>query len=306
MVRRLATALAIVLAATAALPTGASARSSFPPIIPLPPGFQPEGIASGRGAEFFVGSIPTGAIYRGDFRTGEGDILVPGRNGRSATGVEEAGGQLFVAGASTGQAFVYDARTGADVAVVNLTTTRPTFINDVVVTRKAAFFTDSVNPVLYRLDRRTMQVNALPLGGELQYQAGFNVNGIEATPNGRTLVLVQSNTGRLFVADARTGTTREIQLAGNEAVPMGDGILLAGRTLYVVQNRLNVIATIRLGRHLTSGTVVGRTGDAAFDVPTTITRFGGRLYAVNARFGTPPSPDTQYTVVGIPRPLREH
>lgn len=302
MLRRLVALLAAVLAVAVATSPAASARAAFPATISLPQGFQPEGIAAGRGTEFFVGSIPTGAIYRGDFRTGAGEILVPGRTGRAATGVGKAGGRLFVAGAGTGKAFVYDATTGDDVAVLTLTTAQPAFINDVVVTRSSAFFTDSFNPVVYRVDRRTLRVETVPLSGDIRYGAGFNVNGIDVTPNGRTLVLVQSNTGKLFRADADTGTTREIRLRGEETVPMGDGILLAGRTLYVVQNRLNVIAAIRLNGRLTAGTVVSRTGDPRFDVPTTIARFGHRLYAVNARFGTPSPGTAEYSVVGIPRP----
>ncbi|MFN2469895.1 MAG: hypothetical protein ABR583_02695 [Gaiellaceae bacterium] len=61
---------------------------------------------------------------------------------------------LFVSGAGTGKAFVYDARTGAPLATYQLATTTPTFINDVVVTRKAAYFTDSRQQVLYRLPLR--------------------------------------------------------------------------------------------------------------------------------------------------------
>lgn len=132
-------------------------------------------------------------------------------------------------------------------------------------------------------------------------QLTLNVNGIDATPNGRTLLLVQSHTGRLFTADARTGATRRIDLGG-ESVPMGDGILLAGRTLYVVQNRANLVAEVRLSRRLTTGSLVSRTGNPAFDVPTTIARFGNRLYAVNARFGTTPTPDTPQDVIGFRRP----
>lgn len=291
-------ALALVVADASA---GAGPRA-FPEVIPLPAGFQPEGIASGRGTTFYVGSIPTGAVYRGDLRTGEGDVLVPGGPGRAATGLEEAGGLLYVAGAATGKAFVYDARTGADVAEPTLAPVSPAFVNDVVVTTTAAFFTDSFNPVLYRVDRATFAVTVIPLGGELRYSAGFNINGIDATPDGRTLVLVQSNTGKLFTADPGTGVTREIELAGGESVPNGDGILLAGRTLYVVQNRSNVIAEVRLDPRLPSGTVVSRTGHAAFDVPTTIARFGHRLYAVNARFGVAGPETAEYDVVGLPRP----
>jgi hypothetical protein len=112
---------------------------------------------------------------------------------------------------------------------------------------------------------------------------------------------VQSNTGKLFTADAATGVTREIDLGG-ESVASGDGILLAGRTLYVVQNFANLVAKVRLTRDLQSGQVVSRTSIPGFDVPTTIARFGNRLYAVNARFGTTPTPETTYDVIGFRRP----
>lgn len=306
--RRLAAAtLAAALLGPAATATAAGAAPAgggpFPTVIDLPAGIQPEGISAGRGTTFYVGSIRTGAVYRGDLRTGEVDPepAVAGQAGRTAVGTEYAGGLLFVAGGNTGKAFVYDAATGADVAVLTLTAP-PTFVNDVVVTREAAWFTDSVNPVLYRVDRETFAVTAVPLTGDLVYTAGFNVNGIDATPDGGTLVLVQSNTGRLFTADPVTGVTREIELAGGEAVPNGDGILLHGRTLYVVQNRLNLVAEVRLSGDLAEGTVVGRTGDPAFDVPTTIARFGSRLYAVNARFGIPSPATASYSVVGLPTP----
>ena len=302
--RRLAAVTTALLALSAAPAAAAPAPGGpFPDVIALPAGIQPEGIAVGRGTTFYVGSIPTGAVYRGDLRTGtvDDDPLVPARAGRAAVGVEEAGGLLFVAGGGTGKAFVYDAATGEDVAVLTLTT-GPTFVNDVVVTRKAAFFTDSVNPVLYRVDRETLQVAVLPLTGDLVYVAGFNVNGIDATPDGGTLVLVQSNTGMLFTADPETGETQRIELAGGESVPGGDGVLLHGRTLYVVQNQRNRVAEVRLSGDLSTGTVVGRTANASFDVPTTIARFGSRLYAVNARFGTPNPGTAAYSVVGFPRP----
>lgn len=299
--------LSVALLMAALLPTAvrvpaSAGRSAFPDVIALPTGLQPEGIATGRGTAFYVGSIPTGAVYLGDLRTGKGSVLVPPRSGRAATGLEESGGLLYVAGAATGKAFIYDARTGADVAEVVLTTSAPTFINDVVVTRSGAFFTDSVNPVIYRVDRRTRAVSAIPLTGELRYAPGFNVNGIDATRNGRTLVLVQSNTGKLYTADARTGATAEIELSGGESVRNGDGILLAGRDLYVVQNRMNLVAKVRLDRDLHSGTVVSRTGHPAFDVPSTIAPFGNRLYVVNARFGTADPASADYAVVGFHRP----
>lgn len=277
----------------------------FPATLLLPDGFQPEGIAIAPDGDFYVGSIPTGAIYKGSVIDGLGSILVDGVGGRSAIGLALRKGKLFVAGGSTGQAYVYDASNGAEIAVLQLTNA-PAFVNDVIVTRDAAWFTDSFNPVLYRVavgrSGPTGAVATLPLTGDIQYQAGFNANGIEATSDGRTLIIVQSNTGKLFRVDARTGVAREIDLGGT-SVANGDGILRFGPLLYVVRNRDNLLVTIRLANRLASGRVVAETNDPRFDVPTTVARFGPLLYLVNARFGTPPAPETTYTVERIFVPL---
>jgi sugar lactone lactonase YvrE len=272
-----------------AAPLGASSR--FPERIDLPKGFQPEGIAIGKGGAFWVGSIPTGAIYRGDIKSGTGTVINDGAAGRSSVGVELHHNRLFVAGGMTGKGFVYNARTGALLATHTLTTSTPTFVNDVVVARGGAYFTDSQRPFLYRVNRSGVTV--IPLSGDISYQAGFNANGIDKTRNGKVLVIVQSNTGKVFRVNPRTGQTSEIALS--EPVVNGDGILLDGRTLYVVQNRDNKVAVVRLSRGLASGDVVAHITDPDFDVPTTIDEFGNRLYAVNARFRpTPPPPDFDY------------
>jgi sugar lactone lactonase YvrE len=300
---RRALLVVIALVAVAALGAAeAAAPKAYPETIPLPNGFQPEGIAIGANT-FYVGSIPTGAIYRGNLRTGRGAVLVPGEAGKAAIGMDLHRGRLYVAGGPTGEAYVYDARTGRQLATYRLTT-GSTFVNDVVVTRTAAYFTDSVNQVLYRIPFHRngrpgpgSPVEPIALTGDLEYAAGFNANGIDATPNGKTLVLVQSNTGKLFTVTP-AGVTRELDLRGG-SVTNGDGILLAGRTLYVVQNRDNRIARIALDPTLRSGRLTGVLTDADFDVPTTIARHGKRLYAVNARFGTPPTPSTRYDVVQL-------
>jgi sugar lactone lactonase YvrE len=295
----------LVMAAIAALPATAGA-TALPDTIRLPDGFQPEGIAAGRGTSLYVGSIPTGAIWKGDARTGQGRVLVPGRDGRAAIGIKvDRRNRIFVAGGPTGQAFVYDARTGADLASYRLTSLTPTFVNDVVVTRRAAYFTDSLNQQLYvvplgRHGRLPGQdaVRTLPLTGELRYTAGFNLNGIAAAKGGRVLLAVQSNTGLLFRINPRTGETHEVDLGG-ASLTNGDGLLLRGRTLYVVRNQLNQIAVVRLDGSLRSGRVVDTLTDPDFDVPTTITFTAGSLYAVNARFSTPPTPDTRYDIVRV-------
>ena len=295
----LLTAIAAVLASSTAL------AASFPATISLPNGWQPEGIAVGDGTTFYVGSIPTGAVYRGDLRTGKGSTLVAGAAGRAAIGVEHDRGRLFVAGGGTGKGFVYDAGNGALVRELQLATGGgATFVNDVVVTKRAAWFTDSNRAALYRVALSKNGVPAqsaqvVPLTGDFQLVAGFNLNGIDATPDGKTLVVVQSATGKLFRVSA-TGATSAIDLGG-ATVANGDGLLLHGRTLYVVQNQLNRIAVVALDKGFASGRIARTITDSDFDVPTTIDRHGAFLYAVNARFGTAPGPSTTYSVVKVAR-----
>jgi sugar lactone lactonase YvrE len=301
-----ATVLALVGGTAQAAPAGAGGGRAggelFPKVISLPNGWQPEGIATGRGTSFYVGSLRDGAIYRGSVLTGTGSVLVPGQAGRVATGIEvDRRNRLWVSGGATGTGRVYDAGTGAELAEYQFAT-GATFVNDVVVTRDAAYFTDSLNPVLYVVPigpgGRLGEPAALPLTGELQYVEGFNVNGIEASPDGRRLLVVQSNTGLLFSVSARTGVAEQVDLGG-ASLSNGDGLLRRGRTLYVVRNRLNQIAVIRLDRGYRSGTQVDTITDPNFQVPTTVAAFGPFLYAVNARFGTTPTPDTTYTVVRV-------
>jgi sugar lactone lactonase YvrE len=296
----------LTIAATALLATAAplAAERPFPETVALPNGFAPEGIAVGRGDTFYVGSIPTGAIYRGSLRTGEGAVLVPAAPGRQAIGLAvDERNRVFAAGGPTGRAFVYDGATGALLAEYGLAAGPATFVNDVVVTRDGAYLTDSFQQVLYRIPiapNGTLGAAAetIPLTGDIAYTGGFNANGIDATPDGKTLVLVQSNTGLLFRVDPATGVTQEIDLGG-DTVTAGDGILLDGRTLYVVRNQQNRIAVVRLAPDLSSGRLVTHLTNAVFDVPTTIAEHGNRLYAVNARFGTPVTPDTEYRVVQL-------
>src|SRR5580765_8250243 len=100
-----------VLATMAALVAPAAlAKGSFPKVIQLPQGFQPEGIEVGKGTTFYTGSRATGAIYRGNLRTGAGAVLVPGASGHVSLGIELDRDRLVVAGGGTGKGFVYSAR----------------------------------------------------------------------------------------------------------------------------------------------------------------------------------------------------
>ena len=297
----------IILLAVAALALAASAalaHGAFPATIALPNAFAPEGIEIGKGKTFFVGSVGSGAIYVGDLRTGSGRILVAGApNVRSATGLELEGDRLWVSGARFGNAFVYDARTGALIKEVQLATgPGATFINDAVVTKSDVYFTDSQRAVIYKVaisGAGPGAVTTIPLSGVYVHVPGqFNLNGIVATANGKTLIAVQSFSRKLLTIDPETGVAKAIDLGGYD-LSNGDGLLLHGRTLYVVQNRDNKVAVFKLSRDLTRATFLRALTDSDLDVPTTIDRAGHRLYVVNARFGTTTPTDQAYHVVQL-------
>jgi hypothetical protein len=284
------------LLALGALAAPAVARP-LPDVIHLPNGFGPEGLTS-QGKTFYTGSIATGAVLEGNFKTGAVRQLVPPHSGRSSLGMEIAGRRLFVAGGPTGRLFVYNARTGADVASFDV---NGGFVNDVIVTRRGAFFTDSAKKQLYVL--RHGHASTIPLTGDVVYDSDpntFELNGIDAARGGRVLISVQSRNGDLFRINPRTGITRQIRISGGD-LTNGDGILLRGRTLYVVQNQDNKIAVVHLRKNLRRGEIKRYLTDSDFDVPTTIAAHGGFLWAVNARFTTPPTPATAYEVVRVSR-----
>ena len=299
---RLMTALLVLVITLVASPAVALARP-FPGVIQLPDGFRPEGIAI-TGTTFYAGSLGgTQGVYRGDLRTGEGSQFIPGNGGMFVGMKVDENARLWIAGGGSGRGYAYDATTGALLASFQFATA-PTFVNDVIVTEDAAWFTESMAPRLYRVaigpDGAIGAATTVDLTGKIQFVAGFNLNGIAATPDGSNLIVVNSSTGKLYTIDTQTIATHEIDLGGT-TVTAGDGILLQGRTLYVVRNQLNQIAVIELTPDLANGAIVGVITNPGFDVPTTIARHGSALYAVNARFSTPPTPTTTYTAVRVDR-----
>ena len=297
------TALAVTVTAA---PAAATSTSPLPSTITLPSGFQPEGIAIGKKPYAYFGSRVDGDIHRVDLRTGVGATFSEGP-GTASLGLKIDDGRLFVAGGAGGDARVIDLRTGEVLRSYQLQPAGSnTFINDVIVTDEAAWFTDSRNLTLFKLPfgrhgKLPAAATAVPLTGDIALQAGNNANGISTTPDGRGLIIVQSNTGFLFRVST-AGVTERIDLGATETVVNGDGLWLRGKTLYVVQNRLNVITRIELNRRGTAGEVVSRTGNPAFDVPTTIAEYRKRFYLPNARFTTPPTPETTYNAVAVPIP----
>ncbi|WP_033340104.1 SMP-30/gluconolactonase/LRE family protein [Catenuloplanes japonicus] len=303
----LSIAAAVPVAALAAPGTAQAAGYAGAGVttIDLPAGWQPEGIAIGSRPYAYFGSRADGAIYRASLRTGVGKVFSPGP-GTPSLGLKlDDRDRLFVSGGTGGDARVLDARSGAVLRSYRLAASGA-FINDVVLTGDGAWFTDSFNPVLYRLAfgrRGSLPAEATPLAltGIPFTSGGVNTNGLTLTPDGRALLVIHSPSGVLYRVNTRTGAATAVDLAG-ETLVNGDGLLLEGRTLYAVQNRLNQVAAVRLSHDGTSGRVLTRVTDPAFDVPATVAAFGNRLWLPNARFTTPPTPETTYAAVSIKKP----
>jgi hypothetical protein len=313
VVRRFVVLFIAVLAfVLAPWPATAAPPDNFPNRIDLPNGFFPEGIESGRGTSFFVGSLIDGAILRGDLRTGSSAVLAPGASGRVSVGIayEAARNRLWVAGggsgfnAGVGDVRVYDASSG-ELLRTFLPPGPVGALNDVAITHDAVYVTDSFNAQLVKIPLPAAgslpsedSVTLLPVTGEFVQTPppAANLNGIVAKSG--VLVVAQSSTGKLFRVDPDTGVATKINI-GNVTLGGVDGLELQGRTLYAVRNT-NLVTVVRLGSQLATGTVLGDITDPGLDVPTTATVAAGRLWAVNARFGTGPTPDTKYWITQLP------
>jgi hypothetical protein len=273
----------------------------FPSQIDLPDGWMPEGITAGRGVTAYVGSLADGGIAAVNLRTGDVDADFVASATGPAVGLEyEAGAnRLWVAGGPSGSVRVYDASSGALLQTYSFGLGR--FVNDIVVTRDAAFATDSFNP----------QVLVVPLaaGGGLPDPAdaftfdiappfqdvpGFNANGIVAFAG--WLIIPNSTTGQLFAVDPDTGRSVELLAAGS--IGFADGLELVGSTVFVVRNQLNEIDAYSI--HGGTVALIGQlpTDDLNLDIPTTAAFAGGQLWVANARFNG--APDGKYWITRVP------
>lgn len=274
----------------------------------LPDGFQPESVTIGAEPVAWFGSLADGSLHRLDLTTGVGRTLGAGP-GSPAAGVRVDGRRrVFVAGAFAGDARVVDGETGETLAHYRLASEGPTLVADVVLTPDAAWFTDAFAPVLYRLPLGPDgalpgpdAVQRVPLTGDLVYTEGLNAMGVERTPDGAGLLVVQANDGILFRVDPRTGVTTRVGLGGETL--RADGLALSGTTLYAAVGIEHHLAVVRLDPAGTRGEVVRRVRDERFDAPSAVALCGDRLYVPNSRINmTVPTPSTPYEVLVLPVP----
>jgi len=305
----------------------------FPKIVNTLPDSYPEGFAIGKGHTAYNGS-PLGSIYKVDLRSGQGEVLVPVQDPDPFTAcvilgmrVDPRTNYLFIAGCFNGNAFVYDADTGALIMEYFLTPAFTGVVNDLTITKDAVYFTDSFRPVLYRLplsenggislDSSGITEIPLPAEFELDINSDFccGGNGIVSTPNGKTLIIGHSNLAQLYRVDPATGDVDPIVL-DTPLAGFLDGFAMQGDTLYIMTpydppgppDSIDGIQVVELDKGNLSGTLVEIITDPDLDGVASGAIFGNSLYVNNARyvlfdlfFPGPFPPDTQYwlTKLGI-------
>ena len=134
---------------------------------------------------------------------------------RVPCGVDYDRGRLFVAGGGTGTASCTTPRRRAD-SLATLTTN--TFVNDVIVTRTAAWFTESNSAVLYKVPLG-LDGTPGPTFETVRSSPGANAARLQrhrrdAERGTAAVIIVQSNPGKLFTVDPQTGVADEIELTG--------------------------------------------------------------------------------------------
>jgi sugar lactone lactonase YvrE len=283
-----------------------------PETVDLPDGIRPEGITSGPGTTFYVGSLADGRIVTGDLLTGSVSVLLPGAAGRSLRGLfHDAGtGLVWAAGGDGTGAHVWAVDTSSGAVVSDTPVPGAVFLNDLVVAPGGVWVTDS------RVDRLTvvpLDGSGMPTGGAASFVAltgdwppsdgtSINANGIRLLPDG-SIVLNNSAAGGLWRVDPASGVTTEIPVSGGPGLTGGDGLEVDGHVLYDVRGSgTNEVSVLRL-KDTGSGwaaTWVGARSDATLEVPSTATLTGGWLWAVNARFGVPSPGTAPYWVTRLP------
>jgi sugar lactone lactonase YvrE len=312
------TAVAGALAVGGTLATAAAQPGPhpFPDSIALPDGFYPEGIAiDGRTA--YVGSLADGSLVRQDVRTGETvPFAATPPGGGVAVGLDvDSQGRVWVAAGGpaldpnlTPGFRVYD----ADGTLLVERAVQAGFVNDVIVTRDAAWLTDSFSPQIIRVplaaDGSIGEAEAVALMGDWQQVPNdFNANGIVATANEKQLIVAQSVApdvpgAALYSVPADPAATEldASRIALDGTLSGADGLVLNGRTLYSVAG--DGVVQVDLGGTLANGRVQATIPVPGSITPTTADIFGSRLYVVDANFpelfgGGDPSVPFQTTAV---------
>ena len=274
-------------------------------------GVFPEGVAYHEASgTFFVSGAGSGGIYRVDVASGEvSEFLAPGtRQTFTTIGLATTADQLWVAGGNSGEIVFFDIESGEQAGSYTTPEADARFLNDVVVTELGAFITDSNRPVLWHVGADA--VAGTPEGEAeewlsfvatpFEYVEGFNANGIVASEDGAILIVVAANSGTFYRIDVASKEVSAIDLDG-EPVLGGDGMVLDGQTLYVVQNGADQVTVITLTDDFASGTVERVIADERLTGSATAALVGDDLLVTNSQFSAMQGePSLPFTVSVVP------
>jgi sugar lactone lactonase YvrE len=274
---------------------------------------NPEGVAfDKRSGAFYVTEAAPGSdgvggrVWRGTLDDPTLEEFLPASGTRPATiGTKVRRGRLYLAGGPAGDVEIYSIASRQLVRQFQLCS--GCFVNDLTVAKNGdVYATESQqSQFVYRIPADAVKnggaVDPIPIAPPVVPAGSPNVNGIAASKSGRYVIFVQSSQGKLFRLDTRTRQVHEIAVRGGE-LTNGDGIVLNGNTLYVVRNRDQLIAEVKLNRRFRRARVVGTTSDPTFEDPTTAALARrGRLLVVNSDFFDPKQ-GPPFTVSSIKKP----
>ena len=292
----------------------------FPYLVPALEGAPPEGFAIGRGHKAYNGSVD-GSIYKVNLRNGRGEVLVEAEPGfnletdcyKLGMRVDRRSNYLFVAGCQNGNAYVFDADTGDEIMQYQLTPEFTGVINDLTITREAVYFTDSFQPVLYRLPlghRGSLPDGAdaattIPLPDEFINLDPFCCagNGIVSTPDGKILIVGHSNLAKLYRVDTDSGEVNEI-VVDPPLSGFLDGIVMHHNILFIMTPSFGppvpeMVQVVALDEDLLTGERLGFMTDPSLDGIASGGIHGNSLYVNNARYSTFPEADTEYWITKL-------
>lgn len=278
----------------------------------------PEGIAYDPAARaLYTGSAVDGALVKIDAATGAvttvaaaGTIVPAGTTAFPAMlGMKvDTVNRLWIAGGRTGKATVVSTTDGKILKQVTVPSAGTSLLNDVALVGAAAYITDTFAPTLWRLIANSQGIGEIQAWLDLKnsiipYTPGEpSLNGIAVTPDGKTLIVVQMAKGLLYRIDIASRTIMPIDTGGAD-LSGADGLVLSGRTLYVVRQTAAEIATVALATDMSKGSVTARFRDSALAWPATAALTDeGTLYVVNTQFNTRDTRTsvTPFTVLKVP------
>ena len=297
MLRIVSTLIVAVLASAFTL----NAQFTAQPVttLTLPPDARfPEGIAYDRKTEmFYTANAETGAVIEVSRKGDAQRVVIPAgvlapsgtQTFPVALGMKlDAANRLWIAGGRTGRMSVVDVQSGRLLKQVTAPGGAGSLINDVALVGGAAYFTDTRTPTLWRLAPEGNRIGELEAwttfaDTPIQYDGGNNLNGITVTPDGQFFIVVQMDKGLLFRIDIASQAIRAIDSTGIDLTG-GDGLAMAGNTLYLVRQPAGEIVTLLMQADPPLVKVVNRFRDPALAWPATARLVEKSLMVVNSQF----------------------